>query len=217
MPKNRRGGQRAGGQRTGGSGDVVAQTLGPQGTPETMAEAAANTNYNYLAASNDPDRRTRGSWAWSWTHNCQRCAWAVEARMRGYDVEAMPRTLDDDYAKSDETLPKSFVNVSTTPVQLESCGPFWRDHSATDVKDAILTNNPEGARGMLVGNRTSGGGHVVNWQIKNGKVVLYDGQTGQKTSVSHLKKTGIAWFRWGRMDDKQFSPLIADYVKQHGS
>lgn len=31
-----------------------------------------------------------------WTHNCQRCVSAFEARMRGYDVEALPRILKGD-------------------------------------------------------------------------------------------------------------------------
>lgn len=191
----------------------MEQILGPKGQPQAMADIVSEANPGIYAALLDPERDTRGSWAWSMTHNCQRCVWAVEGLARGYNVKALPRTLDDDYAKPNKNIPKSFLNVSTTPVELHTVGFPWVTPGAREIQSDIISNNPEGARGMLVLYRANSG-HVINWEIRNGKVKFYDGQIGQETNITALKKGGAQAFAWGRMDDKEFAPLMRDFVER---
>ena len=183
---------------------IVEQYLGPKGTPKTLAETLTLANPNFSTGLNE------------WTRNCQRCIWAVELLRRGYDVEAMPKTPDRDYCIADETNPKSFVNVSTTPVDLHHMDNFFHPLSAARFQSEITSKNPEGARGMLIIHR-SRGGHACNWEIVNGKVVIYDGQTGEKRSLTYFKKKGALSFEWGRMDDKDIAPLVQEFVKKRGT
>jgi len=189
-----------GGSNSGNSGNSeVEKALGKQGNPFSLNEAMAGANTKFATRQ------------WEYTHNCQRCVWAVEARRRGYDVEAMPRTKDNEYAKSNEALPKSFVNVSTTPVQLDWHWGWVDRVSATEVKADMLKHGV-GARGMLV-MQNSKYGHVCNWEVTGpNKVVIYDGQSNRTHSMTDLKKRFFT-FAVGRMDDKQFAPLIKDFVK----
>ena len=225
MAKGERGGKRGRGEPRNGAGgepllnpsveEIYEKALGPKGTPESMLEAAQNTNYNFYAAINDSERTTRGSWAWSWLTNCQRCVWAVEARARGYDVVAMPRTENDNYARPDPSVPESYLNAGAKSVELNYVGSVLRPPKAKEIKTEITDNNPNGARGMLVFNWGIGrGGHVVNYEVKNGKVRFYDGQIGREVTLSNLIKRGAITFRWGRMDDIEFTPHIQNFVQR---
>ena len=187
-----------GGGNKGGN-NAVDKALGKQGKPYSVEEAMLGANEKFKTGL--PEFRK----------NCQRCVWAVEARRRGFDVEAMPRTPDDEYAMPDESLPKSYLNVGTTPVNLDWHWGWRGSVTATELKDSMLQHGV-GARGMLV-MQNSRWGHVCNWEVTApGKVVIYDGQVGRKTSITELKKRFFT-FAVGRMDDKQFSPLIQDFVK----
>ena len=188
-----------GGNSTNNSGDVVEKALGKRGEPMSIAEAMAGANEKWSTRQ------------YEYTHNCQRCVWAVEARRRGYDVEAMPRTQDNDYAYPDEKLPKSYLNVGTTPVKLDWHWGWLGGVTATELK-ADMFKHGVGSRGMLV-MQNNKWGHVCNWEVVGpNKVVIYDGQVNKVTSISELKKRFFT-FAVGRMDDKQFAPLVKDFVK----
>ena len=203
MPKVSRGGKLnlkgSQGPSQQAESDPVSDALGPQGAPMTYQEAIAHANDMYITRSK------------AYTQNCQRCVWAVEARMRGYDVEALPRTSDDSYAKCDPNVPNSFLNVSKTPIQLESFGNYWQNATATEVKGAMLQHGV-GARGMLVMNGYKSG-HVLNWEVQGPKkVAIFDGQSNKTYTMTELKKYFVR-FRVGRIDNVEFTPLIKDYVK----
>ena len=154
-----------------------------------------------------------------YTQNCQRCIWAYELLRRGYSVEAKSWNPGDDqkgFGKSSPNYANSFANVSTVPLDFSHViGTPWRPALANDINRYILQNFPEGSRGALVMWRRSPAGHVVNWEISNGKVQIYDGQPGEKSSISSLKAHGGVMFAADRMDDKEINlNLINDYVER---
>jgi len=57
-------------------------------------------------------------------------------------------------------------------------------------------------------------GHVCNWEIVKGKVVIYDGQIGQKHSLTDLMKRGYTSFSVARMDNVKITDLAKDFVKR---
>ena len=224
--KGGRGGQGAAKNRSGGNGgggatpqpeltddQKIAAALGTQGTPKTLKQAALDVNPNYRSGR-------------QWQTNCQRCVWAVEMSRRGYDVEAMPRTSDDSYAKANTSVANSFLNVAEGGLQLAQVGSPYFKSSAAEFKAHFTDKYDVGARGMIVG-QTTRYGHVFNWEIvqgKNGKQVrFYDGQpnglvdkrrgyNSENVSVSYIQRRYIL-IREARMDNAKVTPLIADFVK----
>lgn len=193
-----------------GSGrpQTLADYLGPQGSPKDYKEAMALANPHFAESVQNKDDL--------YTKNCQRCFWAVELMRRGYDVEAMPRTADNTYATLDPALPHSFVNVGDPPLQFSAAiGNIWYKAKATDVKAEIL-RHPEGSRGALVMHGYKKG-HVCNWEIVKGKVVIYDGQVGKKHTLTDLMKKGFVSFKVARMDNVGVTDLVKDFVKRRQS
>lgn len=131
----------------------------------------------------------------------------------------MARTSDDTYAMADTSVPHSYLNVSKPPIELTTIGSLFYKAKAKDVKAEILKHG-EGSRGMIT-MRTWKSGHVCNWEVKNGKVLIYDGQINQTHTLSNLIKRGYFMFKIGRMDHIPTSdlsdPLIRDFVKRSGT
>lgn len=188
-----------------GAIDPIKQAIGDQGVPKTLKEAMSLANPNFQQSRQNGDGL--------YTRNCQRCIWAVELLRRGYDVEAKARTSDNTYASSDGSNPNSFVNVGNPPLQFSKpIGNVWYKPKAADVKNEIL-KHPEGSRGALTMAKY-GSGHVCNWEIVKGKVVIYDGQIGQTHSLTDLMKRGYFQFAVARMDNVGITNLVQDFVKR---
>ena len=187
---------------------TVEDYLGPKGDPKSLDDVMTAANPHWLESATNKDGL--------YTHNCQRCIWAVELMRRGYDVEAMPRTADNTYAILDPALPHSFVNVGDPPLQFSAAiGNIWYKAKATDVKAEIL-KHPDGSRGALVMHGYKKG-HVCNWEIVKGKVVIYDGQVGKKHTLTDLMKRGWSSFKVARMDNVAVTDLAKDFVKRRQS
>lgn len=105
------------------------------------------------------------------SNNCALCTVAYDMRRRGYDVIARqnaPITLLYDISKDDiGVMYKNSKNVETGTA-----------------KNSIerMSKEPSGSRGALFMSWGTGGGHVVAYEIENGKPVIYDAQVGKKTS-----------------------------------
>lgn len=105
------------------------------------------------------------------SNNCALCTVAYDMRRRGYDVIARqnaPISLLYDINKDDiGVMYKNSKNIVTNTAE-------------NSIKR--MSNEPEGSRGALFMSWGSGGGHVVAYEIENGKPVIYDAQIGKKTS-----------------------------------
>lgn len=187
---------------------TLEEYLGPQGSAKTLDDAMHDANPHFMESLRNHDP--------AYTHNCQRCIWAVELQRRGYDVEAMPRTSDDTYARANPSFAHSFSNVGDPPLDWSNpIGGLWWKPKAADVKNEIL-KYPDGARGALI-MHSSRSGHVCNWEIVKGKVVIYDGQVDQKHSLTDLLRRGYSSFMVARMDNTGISDLAKDFVKRRGT
>ena len=61
-------------------------------------------------------------------------------------------------------------------------------------------------------------GHVCNFEIKNGKVRIYDGQPNKEHSFTKLIQRGIISFDAARIDNVEINPsLIGKLVKRSGT
>ena len=113
-------------------------------------------------------------------YNCQRCVVATEARMRGYDVEALP-TFDNDKMPSNGGYLTNFVDPN--PVRISGSSG---KRIQTQVENE-MANYGDGSRAILrVGWRGGGSGHVLNVVQRNGKTQYYDGQNGTRVDATAL-------------------------------
>ena len=189
---------------------TLDEYLGPKGPMRDIQDSLDNTNPYYKQSRQNKDGL--------YYKNCQRCVWAAELRRRGYDVEAKPRIMDgtDQAQKADPNVPGSYWNGAKGSLQFNaSAGSiFWRP-KASEITSMIRNAYPEGSRGaiQMIGAR---GGHVCNWEIKNGRVTIYDGQTHEKHSATDLLKLGFTHFKAARMDNVELTDLVKNFVRPKG-
>ena len=75
---------------------------------------------------------------------------------------------------------------------------------------------PDGARGNLGINYPSGGGHSIFWTKANGKLELYDGQTGDKYKDAKKLLDGVVGHEWIRTDNKAVNwDVMQTQVRAH--
>ncbi|QBI98558.1 VIP2-like toxin [Mycobacterium phage Bud] len=136
-------------------------------TPERLAADIEAINPRWNEKNPDPNLRPQ------WNINCTRCAAAVEMRARGYDVTAMPKPVN----VKDNQTPQSAAKFR------DKNGNIRNFEEVTAPKEYIrdfleerLLEYGEGARGYIRANWAQGGGHIWNWEIRNGRVQFIDGQ-----------------------------------------
>ena len=147
--------------------------------------------------------------AWGHGDNCTSCTTALEMRLRGYDVEAIPMesgTSIQNVAKAFKNAeyhdpfgevfghdrierimtiedPKKRTNATIKMMALNP-GKTVEYAKLTQERDkqtyADLMKLPDGARGNFCGVFSGGGGHSIFFQKENGKLNFYDGQTGER-------------------------------------
>lgn len=138
--------------------------------------------------------------------NCTRVAWAVEMRMRGYDVRAgaAGKTAN----KSDAWIKANWVDPATgKPRNLKK-----ESAQATMIKN--MEKMPEGSRFFVIAAWKTGGAHIWNAEIRGGKLIFHEGQINRTDSGTpeftrdrfqkmdfDKYKGGPAAVRWMRVDD----------------
>ena len=126
-------------------------------------------------------------------NNCCLCTIAYDMRRRGYDVIAnqhAPINLLYDISAEDVSwmygYPKEIKTGSAKNLEL------------------ALSKQPNGSRGAAFCSWVNGsGGHVVAYEVENGRPVLYDGQSGTRYNkvtdlFNDVKETSFI-----RLDDKE--------------
>ena len=189
------------GGKGNGSGGSVNSVLGKKGRAKTPAEALANTNPNYKKGR-------------EYRENCQRCIFAMEAQMRGYDVEALPATL-----KRNEPL----FQYSTS-WERGFIGQKWEKNlgNRSDAVEQNIVSKMQqwgnGSRAVAYVEWKGGNAHVFNIVNKGGKVSIFDGQDGKQYKLSdYLKNAKPSKTEISRVDNLQFNENVIKYaVKQRG-
>jgi hypothetical protein len=144
----------------------------------------ANPNRdNYLSATSSRELNRLYD---QYHKNCQRACYATDLRLAGYDVEALPRTKDNDYALADATLPKSFLNVYDGAAK--NFVPVGGD-SVSDIVTQLKTLLPQsGARAIVHNYWATGGGHAWNIIRSGNNIWAIDGQTNKVFDVANYIK-----------------------------
>ena len=156
---------------------IIAEKTGPiknglhtLSKPETTEEAIKNTNPLW-----DTDYGKM---------NCTSCVLASHLRQQGYDVNAKAfGFLGADVEKEYKKIIKNYKDVTTkTDVKTK-----------TEAKNKILEmTKGENSSGAIRVRWQSGGGHIFNWKVENGKVIFYDVQPAGKEEVPIDKVFGAA-------------------------
>lgn len=158
--------------------------------PETPEVAATKTN-PYRSLTRD------------YATNCHYCAPAVELRARGYNVRARPTVanlgrVDTDIA-NDWREPGGGKRDFT---RLNELGGTTRA-----ALNALAAAMPEGARGFMAGAwKKGGGGHIFNWEKRDGRIVMHEGQIESVKSIdAGLYPTQMQFgsVTWMRVDDME--------------
>ena len=144
------------------------------------------------------------------SNNCPFCVTAYELRRRGFDVRAgkteKGRTQKDISAFYKEN--KEFTNVKFEGKDKEHV-PTPKDISKT-IQENILKDNPDGSRGTMSLNWLTGGGHVINYEVKDGKVIFLDGQNGKVYNIDKLSERIHPYAGFGYLRTDNLTP---DYEK----
>lgn len=175
---------------------TAAEALGQQGRAMSLTNAVKDANPNYDMGP-------------EYQYNCQRCIIATEARLRGYDVQALPTSSDDTMPRGTNYL-SNFENPN--PISISS-------RSAKTSRNAVenqMQGFGDNSRAVMSFGWSGGGsGHVINVVRRNGRTGYYDGQTGEKYDATSLfnamsRSSGITLTR---VDNLQFSSTVNRSVR----
>lgn len=203
LPISEPSGGGGGGNSTGldqapGEMATTAEALGPQGRPMNITTAVSGANPYYRLGP-------------EYQENCQRCVIATEARLRGYDVQALP-TYDNDTMPQGNNYLTNFVNPQTSRI-IKTTANANRNEVERQMADM-----GNGSRAVM-SFQWSGGrsGHVVNVVQSRGRTRYYDGQNGTEVSATHLfnaisRTYGI---NLTRVDNLQFSDTANRALRPH--
>lgn len=71
----------------------------------------------------------------------------------------------------------------------------------------------EGARGMMSLQWTSGGGHAINWEVKDGEFMLIDNQKMGRDTRESFNRADPAHIDVVRLDDAIVRPGVMDFIE----
>lgn len=122
-------------------------------------------------------------------NNCTFCTTAYELRRRGYDVKANftehGRTVSHikDFFKNavvetDDSVVWALDSMKFPPGFSTEARRSAKRTRYIDMVSEKLAEYGDGARGNLIGCYSMGGGHSIIWEVKNGKTIFRDAQTG---------------------------------------
>lgn len=141
-----------------------------------------------------------------YSENCQRCVVAYEMRRRGYNVEVLPRILDNaDLAASHW---RDFFK-----------GAKWEKVSSEEDADESISRMPIGARGTvyIVWERKSDKEryhtHVFNFEKTEAGIFYRDAQTGKIDVRSYFSRKAHAYdVEIARTDNLEVNESFADMI-----
>lgn len=133
-------------------------------------------------------------------NNCLDCTVALELRRRGYDVRARRSGHGISTSRYSDMFLGLKQQVSSISRGNESRKSWVMKSYQYLVKN--LEANPEGSRGFLAFNyEKTSSGHTIFWEIQNGQVVFYDGQSGGMSGIDKCLSFSDQEYLWGRLDN----------------
>lgn len=126
-------------------------------------------------------------------NNCVLCSTAFELRRRGYDVVASKAAIgytSDEYKK----WFKGLKTVTKEPFTLQNSMQLPSRKKGKELTEWItpkLLSQGDGARGYLSVQFGPAAGHSMVYEVQNGKVVVYDAQSGKKKSLQSIMNISV--------------------------
>lgn len=134
-------------------------------------------------------------------NNCLDCTVALELRRRGYDVRARRSGHGNSTSRYTDMFPGLKQQVSSLSREAGESRKSWVMRSYQYLAKN-LEANPEGSRGFVAFNyEKMGSGHTMFWEIQNGQVIFYDGQSGGTSGVDKCLSFSDQNYLWGRLDN----------------
>lgn len=158
----------------------------------------------------NPDRRKKGS-----VNNCGFCTVSTEMRARGYDVQARKKAS----GISVNQFAEWFDGVKNIKAGTQRNKGESRKNYVNRAYDSLcksIEKNGNGSRGYiaLCYDGFAGSGHVFNWQVKNGKVVFMDGQSGTTTNSKEMQKVfsfaDPSSYEYARLDNCKVNKRVTE-------
>lgn len=154
--------------------------------PDNVVGVPKSTDMNFEQADGRKVNPQYSMYSRGYSRNCQTCVIAFEMRMRGYDVEALPKgnnPFQDAIARSgkeyDTGASKAWVtDTGEHPRPKEYQKPTYNAGSK-ELYDWIDSTIQEGERynfSVLWAGKSFG--HIISAFRKDGKLIIYDPQTG---------------------------------------
>lgn len=147
--------------------------------------------------------------------NCQRCVISMEARRRGMDVRALPKTNKNDPLSSND-LDSGWPSVFEKP-DFRFLGPITNEKAKKDIRSQ-MKGYGDGSRAIVrlewnpspTGERSA---HVFFAEQVNGKTVFIDPQTGETHCESYFDNCIPGSIGIMRVDDKEFNSKLLQCVE----
>lgn len=155
--------------------------------------------------------------------NCVLCSMAMELRQRGYDVAANKASKGYTNEEVKRWFPKADFKVvqfsseqikgidyNKSPVYSEVVASRANKKLRRELAESFINDvskEPEGSRGF-VSVRWAGlkGGHSLYYKVEQGKMKIYDGQTGKIYNDPHKILDHGYKFYHARVDNTKFDP-----------
>lgn len=133
---------------------------------------------------------------WQGKGNCSNVTTAWELRRRGYDVTAHQ---DQDGRQFDQ-----FLNHWGNPAYRRET---WLQ------ADKAISQLPDGARGAVVCLWKPRGGHIFNWEVRDGRVHWIESQNQSgEYDLADLRRRAKTHVWWVRLDDLDVTEDLNDYL-----
>lgn len=186
-----------------------------EGAPEKLSELRKKTTVNDsiiddLKAVNPRIGQQKGT-----IHNCVNCTVAMEMRRRGYDVVARKKAQ----GVVEEYYNKWFKNFKLETPQIErlqgESNSKFAQRSYENLCKSIESCG-DNSRGYVGITYEKGlGGHSMYWEVKNGVVNFYDGQSKSTQNDRIFVYADPAKYSYARLDNLKITNQITETVRSN--
>lgn len=149
-----------------------------------------------------------------YTQNCYSCSLAWDLRRRGFNVEA----IKDADGEAGETAMQCYKNNTDYTTNDR---PLRSDQAATAFANEMRKGG-DNSHGLLMVRWKDGSGHMMNYEVVNGKVIIRDSQTASLYREEHFAElfactdieSSAGSVAFCRTDDKELDESILKYVQK---
>lgn len=149
-----------------------------------------------------------------YTQNCYSCSLAWDLRRRGFDVEA----IKDADGETGETAMQCYKNNTD---YISNDRPLRSDQAATAFANEMRKGG-DNSHGLLMVRWKDGSGHMMNYEVVNGKVIIRDSQTSSLYREERFAElfactdieSSAESVAFCRTDDKELDESILKYVQK---